>query len=75
MGCPISTQTGSVKMIERIGKFHKIATPGIDCLILPCLCIDNVAGTVSMRVMQIDVNCETKNVVNYFKQSQSSMKS
>ena len=66
MGIPFSTQTGSVKIIERFGRFKEIARPGLGCLICPCFCVDAVAGSVSMRVQQVDVRCETKTRDNVF---------
>jgi len=66
MGCPLSTNSGTVKIIERFGKFSRVTNPGLDFLICPCCCVDAVASTVSMRVQQIDVRCETKTKDNVF---------
>jgi regulator of protease activity HflC (stomatin/prohibitin superfamily) len=44
-------------VIQRLGKFHKIAKPGFG-LIIPI--IDRKAGVVNLRVQQLDVNVETK---------------
>lgn len=44
-------------MIERFGKFHGLARAGFTCLFYP---MDAVAGTVSLRVQQLDVTTETK---------------
>lgn len=63
MGIPFSTQTGSVKIIERFGSFKKIQRPGLGWLI-PC--VDQVAGIVSLRVQQVDIKCETKTEDNVF---------
>jgi len=50
-------------MVESCGKFEKIAKPGLTCLI-PC--VQNVSGTVSMRLQQMEVSCETKSKDNVF---------
>ena len=55
--CCVVTSTGSVKIIEQLGKFKKVAMPGLE-FIVPC--IDQVSGTLSMRLQQTEVACETK---------------
>jgi len=50
-------------MVERCGAFQQIARPGLSCVV-PC--IDCVAGTVSMRLQQMEVSCETKTKDNVF---------
>jgi len=66
MGIPFSTQTGSVKMVQRFGEHERTQGPGLSCLWLPCCCVDSIAGTVSLRVQQVDINCETKTKDNVF---------
>lgn len=61
--CLVATSTGSVKIIERFSAFASISRPGMSCII-PC--IDCVSGTVSMRLQQIEVACETKTKDNVF---------
>jgi len=61
--CFICTSTGSVKIVERFSAFQAVARPGISC-ILPCC--DCVSGTISMRLQQIEVACETKTRDNVF---------
>jgi len=63
MSCCAVTQTSSVKLVESCGKFSRIAHPGCTFLI-PC--VEAVAGTVSMRLQQLDVACETKTKDNVF---------
>lgn len=63
MACCVVTSTGTVKIIESCGKYEKIAKPGCSCLI-PC--VNNVSGTISMRLQQIEVKCETKSKDNVF---------
>jgi len=53
-----------VAIIESCGKFEKIAHPGCNVLI-PCIG-QSVAGTISLRVQQLDVRCETKTKDNVF---------
>ena len=61
--CCVVTSTGTVKMVESCGKFSHIAQPGLSCVI-PF--INNVSGTVSMRLQQMEVSCETKTKDNVF---------
>jgi hypothetical protein len=55
---------GEVKVVEQLGKFFMVARPGYNCL-LPCLC-QFVKGHLSMRLMQLDITCETKTNDNVF---------
>lgn len=59
--CP--TQ-GTAVIVESCGKFQRVAYPGFNCL-YPCLC-ECPAGTVSLRVQQLDVRCESKTKDNVF---------
>jgi regulator of protease activity HflC (stomatin/prohibitin superfamily) len=52
-----------VAIVQRFGKFVKIASPGLN-LKIPL--IDKVAGDVSLRVNQLDVKVETKTEDNVF---------
>jgi regulator of protease activity HflC (stomatin/prohibitin superfamily) len=52
-----------VAIVQRFGKFIKIASPGLN-LKIPL--IDKVAGDVSLRVNQLDVKVETKTEDNVF---------
>jgi len=61
--CCVTTQQGTVKIIEACGAFSKIARPGLIC-ITPF--VDCVAGTISMRLQQMEVSCETKTKDNVF---------
>merc|ERR1719181_2329274 len=61
--CFVCTSTGSVKLVETCGKFSAIAKPGCT-LMIPC--VNNIAGTVSMRLQQMEVSCETKSKDNVF---------
>ena len=57
----VSQQTAAV--IERFGKFQRIAQPGLNFKV-PW--IDYVAGVVNLRVQQLDVRVETKTEDNVF---------
>ena len=48
-------------VIEKCGKFDHIAKPGLQFLI-PC--VQAVSGTISMRLQQMEVSCETKSKDN-----------
>jgi len=50
-------------IIERLGKFHRIARPGLS-LIIPF--VDRKAAVVSLRIQQLDVGVETKTLDNVF---------
>jgi regulator of protease activity HflC (stomatin/prohibitin superfamily) len=58
-----SVEQQTIAVIERFGKFLRLAKPGLRCRI-PF--IDNVAGRLSLRVLQIDVPVETKTHDNVF---------
>eukprot|EP01084_Bolivina_argentea_P275808 470459_1 len=66
MGCPFSTQSGTVRIIETFGKYSHTATAGLNILLCPCLCYQNIAGTISLRLQEIRVKCETKTKDNVF---------
>lgn len=58
----IVTEQTSV-VIERLGKFHRIASSGFS-LIIPF--IDRKASTINLRLQQLDVTIETKTLDNVF---------
>ncbi len=53
----------SVKVVQRLGKFVRIAHPGLNFKI-PV--IEQIAGDLSLRVSQLDVKVETKTEDNVF---------
>ncbi|MDR2812606.1 MAG: SPFH domain-containing protein [Puniceicoccales bacterium] len=57
----VEQQTCAV--IERFGKFHRIANPGLNILI-PI--IDQIRLRLSLKICQLDVNIETKTQDNVF---------
>lgn len=65
MACCICIDQGTVGIVENLGKFSKVVHPGFNML-TPCL--ESQVGTVSTRVQQLDVTCETKTLDNVFVQ-------
>ena len=53
----------TVAVIQRLGKFHKLADPGLN---IKVPFIDSVVDRVNMRVQQLDVKVETKTKDNVF---------
>ena len=53
----------TVGIVERFGKFIKIAKPGLN---LKFPLVDKVAGKITLRVQQLDVKAETKTLDNVF---------
>uniref|UniRef100_A0A6T8R3H4 Band 7 domain-containing protein n=1 Tax=Chlamydomonas leiostraca TaxID=1034604 RepID=A0A6T8R3H4_9CHLO len=64
MSCCVCPEQETVAFIESCGKFDKVAYPGCN-VIWPC-CGQASAGTLSLRVQQLDVRCETKTKDNVF---------
>jgi len=60
---PITTDSGTKRLVERCGKFSHITNPGLSFLIC---CIDSASEPLSMRLMQLEVACETKTKDNVF---------
>lgn len=54
----ITVNTGTVQLVEKFGRFDRIANPGLN-IVMPCLC-EFPSATVSMRLQQMEVSCETK---------------
>lgn len=60
---PFTISTAEVGVIERFGKFTRLATPGLGFI----LCgIEQLVGRMSYRVQQLDVTVETKTLDNVF---------
>ena len=57
----VEQQTAAV--VERFGKFMRVSPPGLQFKV-PI--VDRIAGRVSLRVQQLDVNVETKTLDNVF---------
>lgn len=61
--CFFTISTSEVGVIERWGKFSRMAQPGLGVVICP---MEQVVGRLSYRVQQIDVRVETKTLDNVF---------
>jgi regulator of protease activity HflC (stomatin/prohibitin superfamily) len=57
LACLFTVHQQSVAIVERFGKFSRVATPGLN-LKIPM--IERVAGRPNLRVQQLDVAVETK---------------
>lgn len=63
--------TANVHREKKWGRFVREATPGLNIM---CCCLgERYVGSVSMRVQQIDVRCETKTQDNVFVDVHSSV--
>jgi regulator of protease activity HflC (stomatin/prohibitin superfamily) len=60
---PFTISTSEVGIIERFGKFSRVQSAGLGCLVC---CLDELAGRLSYRVQQLDVRVETKTLDNVF---------
>ncbi|CAL8466533.1 g6069 [Coccomyxa elongata] len=63
-GCFACPAQSTVQIIERFGKFNRIARSG--CNFVNCFLGECVAGSLSLRVRQLDVRCDTKTKDNVF---------
>merc|ERR1712110_837623 len=54
MGC---VDSGKLGVVEQFGKYQRTLLPGINCLMWP---VEVMATTVSTRLMELNVECETK---------------
>lgn len=61
--CPFTISTAETGVIERFGKFNRLAKPGLGFLICGA---EQLAGRLSFRVQQLDVRLETKTMDNVF---------
>ena len=57
MGIPFSVQTGTVKIVERFGKYSHVAHPGLNWLMC---CTDGTVGPISLKLEEMRVQCKTK---------------
>lgn len=62
-GCIFVVHQQTCAVIERLGKFHKIAHPGLH-IKLPI--IDSIVSRLSLRINQLGVSVETKTLDNVF---------
>ncbi|MQL90204.1 hypothetical protein Taro_022808, partial [Colocasia esculenta] len=62
--CCLQVDQSTVAIKENFGKFDEVLDPGCHCL--PWILGSQVAGYLSLRVQQLDVQCETKTKDNVF---------
>lgn len=63
MSCIVCVQQSEVGVVERCGRYSKLASAGCNCVWYPC---EQVVGRLSLRVQSLDVRCETKTSDNVF---------
>ncbi|CAI9109626.1 OLC1v1009482C1 [Oldenlandia corymbosa var. corymbosa] len=63
LGC-IQVDQATVAVTEQFGKFNQVLEPGCHCV--PWCLGYQVAGALTLRLMQLDVRCETKTKDNVF---------
>lgn len=61
--CCACISTGQVGVVENCSKFSHVARPGLNCF-APFICM--IKQKVSLRIQQINVQCETKTKDNSF---------
>jgi regulator of protease activity HflC (stomatin/prohibitin superfamily) len=61
--CLFTISTSEVGVIESWGKFSRLASPGLGCVLCP---MEQLVGRLSFRVQQLDVRVETKTQDNVF---------
>ncbi|CAF1794085.1 hypothetical protein IGI04_021217 [Brassica rapa subsp. trilocularis] len=62
--CCVLVKQSDVAIKERFGKFQKVLNPGLQ--FVPWVIGDYVAGHLTLRLQQLDVQCETKTKDNVF---------
>ena len=60
--CCVLVKQSDVAIKERFGKFEKVLNPGLQ--FVPWVIGDYVAGHLTLRLQQLDVQCETKTKVS-----------
>ncbi|KAJ1446058.1 band 7 family-domain-containing protein [Pelagophyceae sp. CCMP2097] len=63
MSCVQCVPTSEVAIVERFGKYERLAGDGIHFICYP---IDTFVGKVNLRVQSLEVRCETKTQDNVF---------
>jgi len=61
--CCVCVRTQEVGVVEDLGQFKRLLDPGFHFIPFP---LSQVAGTLSLRIQQLDVTCETKTKDNVF---------
>jgi regulator of protease activity HflC (stomatin/prohibitin superfamily) len=63
MACCTCIAQDEVGILTKLGEFKRLLYPGWNCIV-PCL--ESVSGSISTRIKQLDVACETKTLDNVF---------
>ena len=63
MGCLFTVSTSEIGIVEQMGKFNRLANPGLGFVFQP---FEQLVGKLSFRVQQLDVKVETKTCDNVF---------
>lgn len=61
--CFVCIRTQEVGIVEDLGQFKTLIDPGLHVICYP---LQQVSGKLSLRIQQLDVNCETKTKDNVF---------
>lgn len=61
--CAQCVRTQEVGIVEDLGQFKRILSPGLHCIVWP---LQSIVGRLSLRIQQLDVICETKTKDNVF---------
>lgn len=62
-GCVVCVRTQDVAIVEDLGQFKRLLDPGLHFIMWP---LQSIAGSLSLRIQQLDVFCETKTKDNVF---------
>lgn len=63
--CCQCIRTQSIGVVEDLGQYKRLVGPGFHFVLCP---IQSISGTLSLRIQQLDVLCETKTKDNVFVQ-------
>lgn len=61
--CCVCIRTQEVGVVEDLGQFKRLIDPGFHCIMWP---FSSVTGTLTLRIQQLDIFCETKTRDNVF---------
>jgi regulator of protease activity HflC (stomatin/prohibitin superfamily) len=61
--CAQCVQTQHVGIVEDLGQFKRILSPGLHFICCP---LQSIVGRLSLRIQQLDIICETKTKDNVF---------
>ncbi|XP_057415500.1 hypersensitive-induced reaction 1 protein-like [Lotus japonicus] len=62
--CCVQIEQSTVAIKEKFGRFEEVLEPGFHCV--PMFLGDRLAGHLSLRLQQLDIQCETKTKDNVF---------